>query len=342
MFQATVDLARLGPGLQQVPVQVQTVDTRVRIEEINPQQVLVHLERVERKNVPTRAKLIGDLPTGYRRGAAKVTPEVVVATGPESLIDQVVAVVADVDLTGLTASVSQTYRAAPQNANGERIERISLSSENLLVEMRIDQEKMVKTVPIAPQVVGAVAPGYQPVGFRAEPTAITVEGDPAAVEALDFVQTRPVDLANKTGDISANVELQLPQGVRLTVPQPIVVRVFVSPVEGSKSIEIAPTVQDVGPGMRALATSPPAVRLTVTGPMPVLTSLGPSEVRVVVNAAGLTPGAHQLRPRVEVPSLVRLQAVDPDRVELRLVALDPTATPVPPPSPTPSPTRAPP
>ncbi|HEY3079505.1 MAG TPA: CdaR family protein [Chloroflexota bacterium] len=340
-FQATVDLARLGPGLQQVPIQVQTVDTRARIEDVNPTQVLVHLERVERKNVPTRAKLNGELPTGYRHGAAKVTPENVVATGPESLVTQVVAVVADVDLSGLTASVSQTYRATPQNANGEQVDRISLSSENLLVEMRIDQEKLVKTVPIAPQVAGAVAPGYQPVGFRAEPTAITVEGDPAAVEALDFVQTRPVDLKNATGDVSANVELQLPPGVRLTVPQPIVVRVFVSPVEGSKTIDIAPTVQELGPGLRS-TISPPAVRLTLTGPMPVLTTLGPNDVKVIVNAAGLTPGSHQLRPRVEVPSLVRQQGPDPERVELRIVAIEPTATPVPPPSPVPSPTRSPP
>jgi YbbR domain-containing protein len=341
-FQATVDLARLGPGLQQVPVQVQTVDTRARIEEVNPPQVLVHLERVERKNVPTRAKLTGELPTGYRHGSVRVTPETVVATGPESLVEQVTAVVADVDVTGLTASISQTYRATPQNANGERVDRISLSSENVLVEMRIDQEKLVKTVPIAPQIVGAVAPGYQPVGFRAEPTAITIEGDPAAVETLTYVQTRPVDLRNATGDISDNVELQLPPGVRLTVPQTIVVRVFVSPVEGSKTIEIAPTVQELSPGLRALATSPPAVRVTVVGPMPVLTSLGPNEVRVIVSAAGLGPGGHQLRPRVEYPSLVRLQGVEPERVELRVAAIEPTATPVPPPTPTPAPTRAPP
>ena len=337
-FQATVDLSRLGPGLQQVPIQIQTVDPRARIEDINPTQALVHLEKVEHKPVPTRAKLTGDLPTGYRHGAARVTPESVVATGPESLVDQLVAVVAEVDLTGLTSSVSQTYRASPQNANSERLDRITLSSETLLVELRIDQEKMVKTVPIAPQVTGAVAPGYQPVGFRAEPTAITVEGDPSAVEALGYVQTRPVDLNNATGDVSANAELSLPTGVRLTVPQPIVVRVFVSPVEGSKAVEIAPTIQGLAPGLRT-TNSPPAVRLTVTGPMPVLATLGPSQARVVVDAAGLGPGSYQLRPRVEYPSLVRLQSLDPERVDLRIVAVEPTATAVPPPSPTASPTR---
>src|SRR5215475_9351025 len=42
-FQATIDLSRLGPGLQQVPIQIQTVDNRARIEEVNPTQVLVHL-----------------------------------------------------------------------------------------------------------------------------------------------------------------------------------------------------------------------------------------------------------------------------------------------------------
>src|SRR5688572_19443663 len=51
-FQAWVDLARLGPGLQEVPIQVSTVEPRARIEDVVPARALVHLERVRRKEIP--------------------------------------------------------------------------------------------------------------------------------------------------------------------------------------------------------------------------------------------------------------------------------------------------
>jgi YbbR domain-containing protein len=340
-FQATVDLARLGPGLQEVPIQVNTVESRARIEDVVPARALVHLERVRTKEVPVKVNRIGEPPTGFRAGTPRLTPELVVASGPESLIEQVVAAVADVDLANATASISQVARVSPQNGSGERVDRITLSSENVLVEVRIDQERANKTVPVQPQTAGSIAPGYWIAGLRADPSSVTIEGLPAALDGITLVPTRPVELNNATGDVSSSVELQLPEGVRLTRAQPVTVQVFVSPVEGSKVVEIAPTVKDVGAGLRS-SISPAAVRLTVIGPMPILSGLGPREVQVSVNAAGLTPGTHQIRPQIELPpapsgsSPLRVQQTEPERVELRIQAIEPTPTP---PPATPAPTR---
>ena len=335
-FQATVDLARLGPGLQEVPIQVNTVEPRARVEDVSPARALVHLERVRRKEVPVKVVRTGEPPSGYRAGTPRLSPETLVASGPESLIEQVVAAVAEVDLSGATTSVSQASRVTPQNGNGERVERITLSSENVLVEIQIAQDRANKTVPVQPQTAGSVAPGYWIAGFRADPSAVTVEGLPAAIDGLTHVQTRPVELNGATGDVQSSVDLQLPEGVRLLRAQAVTVQVFVSPVEGSKVVEIAPTVRDVGAGLR-WSVSPSAVRLTVSGPMPVLSALGARDVQVSVNAAGLTAGTHQLRPNVELPSPVRVQGTEPERVELRIQQVEPTPTP----PVTPQPTRTP-
>jgi hypothetical protein len=68
--------------------------------------------------------------------------------------------------------------------------------------------------------------------------------------------------------------------------------------------------------------------------MPVLTALGPRDARVTVDAAGLTAGTHKLPAKVDLPSPIRIQGVQPEQVDLRLVA--PTPTP-PPPTPPPKP-----
>lgn len=334
-FQASVDLSRVGPGLQEIPVTVQTVDTRARVEDITPAKALIHLEPIRRKDVPTRTRFIGEVPAGYQVGQPKVTPETVTVTGPQSLVDQVVAVVAEVSLVGATASLNQVHKAIPFDGRGDRVDRVAISSENLLVELRIEQERAFKLVPLAPKLTGALSPGYQIVELRVDPSAITVEGDPKAIEPVNVLPTTPIELNGATGDVSANASVQLPDGVRLARAQPVVVRVFVSPIESTVTLDVAPTVQDVSPRMR-VDIVPTTIRLTLIGPMPVLSTLRARDVTASLSAGGLQSGVHPIRPRIDVPALVRLQQVSPENVELRLSLIEPTPSPSASPSVTPS------
>jgi YbbR domain-containing protein len=334
-FQATLDLSRGARGLQDVPVEVHSIDSRVKVQDVQPQKLSVLLEQVKRKDVPARAKVGGDKVAGYLTRAPKLTPDTVSISGPESLVDQVSAAVADVSLTGVTSSISQVFKVVPLNAAGERVDRVTVSPESVLVELAVDQELAFKAVPVSVQLRGAPATGYQVVGLRVDPASITIEGEPRSIESIRFLETQAVDLNNAAGDLSATAELDLPTGVRVARPQPITVRVFVAPVDGSKVVEIAPTIQSVATGLRA-TVNPATVRLTVAGPMPVLSSLGPRELRVVVDATGLNAGAYRLAPRIEVPSTVRLQANQPEQVDVTLVP-DATVTPSPTPVRTPTP-----
>jgi YbbR domain-containing protein len=252
------------------------------------------------------------------------------------VVDQVVAAAAEVNLAGVTSSISQVYRVVAQNANGERVERVTVSPENVLVDLPVEQERVVKSVPISVEPRGAAAAGYQVVGIRVDPPAVTIEGDARTTDALQFVSTQPVDLNNASGDIQINADLDLPTGVRIAREQQIVVRVFVAPIEGTKVVDVAPTVQNYPIGVTWVA-NPATVRVTVTGPMPILSSLGPRDLRVVVDATGLRPGVQDVRPRIETPNLIRYASSQPDQIQLTLIA-QPTSTPSPAPTRTPTPT----
>jgi YbbR domain-containing protein len=332
-FQAVADLSRGAPGLQDVPIEVHSIDSRVRVDDVAPPRTSILLERMARRDVPAKARLTGSQPAGYLVRAPKMTPDTVTVSGPQSLVDQVVGAIAEVGISGVTTSISQVYKIVPQNANGERVDRVTVSPENVLVELAVEQERAFKAVPVTVEVRGAPAAGYQVVGLRVDPTSITIEGDARTVDTVQFVATQPVDLNNAGGDIQTNVELDLPNGIRVARAQQIVVRVFVAPIEGSKVVEVAPTLQNVRQGLNG-TVSPSTVRVTVVGPMPVLASIGPRDLPVIVDAAGLGPGNQQVRPRVAVPNLVRLQATQPDQVQVAIVA-PPTPTAVPEPTRTP-------
>lgn len=61
----------------------------VRIVEVTPRSVTLHLETVVERDVPVEARFEGELPAGFRRTDVTVTPERVRVRGPESHVNSI-------------------------------------------------------------------------------------------------------------------------------------------------------------------------------------------------------------------------------------------------------------
>jgi YbbR domain-containing protein len=315
-IQATIDASQASAGLQELLVDVRVLDGRARVESA-PARTLVHLEPTRTKQVPVRVSIQGQVPTGYSaRQEPRVTPGQVNVTGPESFVNQVSAVVTDVSLEGVRTDVNEVFRAVPQTAAGQAVSRVTVTPESVLVEITIEQQLAYKTVPLAAQVVGNPAFGYQIVGIFVDPSALTVSGEPKVLDTLEFLPTRPVDVSGADGDMALNVAPAWPPGVAPVRQQNLVVRIYVSPIEGSKTIEVASSVRNLAEGLQA-TFSPNSVPVTVAGPMPVLAGIRPQDVQVTIDGAGLTPGTHTVRPRIDLPPLVRALSA-PERVTVTI------------------------
>jgi len=308
-LKATVDASTAGPGINQVPVVVTSADSRAKVEEVDPPKADLRLEPIKKKDVPVRVRTAGSVPLGYEASPARVTPSEVTVTGPQGLVEQVSHVLVEVSLDGVRNSISQAYQVTPQTDSGVTVERVTLGTEKVLVEIPIVQELGYKTVPVVPDVRGTVAFGYQIVGVMTDPATTTVAGDPRALGDLTYLQSRPIDVSGAVGDVAVSAEPALPTGVALARSQTLLVRVLVSPVESSKTLEVAPQVK--GAGDHQVTVSPGAVQVTVSGPMPVLTRLRPQDVQVAIDATGLIVGTHNVKPTVSVPSLLKVVGTQP-------------------------------
>lgn len=313
-FKAAVDASTAGPGITEAPVVVTSADSRAKIEEIDPARVVLRLEPIKKKDVPVRIRTAGAVPVGYSTRPPRVTPAEVTVSGPQGLVEQVAQVVVDVDLDGVRTSISQAYSVSPQTDTGTAVESVSLSAEKVLVEVTVVQELGYKTVSIQPQVVGTVGFGYQIVGIIVDPATTTVAGDPAALADLSFISTKAVDVSGAVGDVAVGIDPTLPSGVALARAQPLLVRVLISPVESSKTMEVAPSVRGAGDRQVSLGTG--SVQVTVSGPMPVLAKLSPRDVQVVVDVSGLVPGPHTVKPVISLPQLLKLVVSVPAEIPL--------------------------
>jgi hypothetical protein len=154
--------------------------------------------------------------------------------------------------------------------------------------------------------------------------------DPALVNALPGVlETQPLELENANEDLSTRLALTLPQGLSLVGEQTVLVQVSVAPIQSSltlsnKEIEVTglPTGRDIH-------IAPASVDVILSGPLPLLDTLSPQEVRVLIDVTGLADGTYQLEPKVEIlVADVVVETILPGTVEAVLTESE-TATPTP-------------
>ncbi|MBI2303726.1 MAG: hypothetical protein HYU86_03135 [Chloroflexi bacterium] len=316
-FEATVDLLGMTAGQNQVPVKVKARDSRIKILEVIPPQVSVSLEALETQQVPVRANLQGSVPFGYSFDMPRFSPKQATIRGPKSLVAQVDAVVADVDLEGRKESIDQSFRLLPRTARGYEVRGVDVDPATLKVAVPIQQLIGYLSFPVVPELKGEVARGYWITGMRVRPANVTVVGSRDVLSAIDYLSTLPVDASQATTDVVKTVGLKLPKGVNLVGIEAVAVEVTVAPVPGSLTLSV--TVSLEGPS-QFVTLSPDTVLATVSGETPTLNRLSPTDIKAVAKLAGLEPGFHLVRLQVSAPPGIKVDTVEPNVVGVTLKA----------------------
>ena len=318
-LRVSMDAARVGAGQHRLPVRAEAIDPRVRVETVSPPTVFILVETASEKNVPIIIRPVGAVPFGYSSGVPFTARNQAVVKGPTTAVDAVDAAVAEIDLSNATDSISELATLIPIGAELLDASPLEMIPEEVRVEVAIDQQLAYKTVPVVPNVTGQVALGYQIVGLMADPASLTLVGQPSALEEVESVQIEQVDVTDASGDMAVKAEVVLESGIGLTRPQSIIVRVLVSPLEGSTTFTVGPQVVEAPPGA-VLSINPAQILVTVSGPLPTLRTIGSSDIDVTVNAAELTGDSLVVEPEIELPATLRLIAFDPEVITLRVAS----------------------
>ena len=324
-LRATVDGSRVGAGQHRLPVRSEVVDPRVRVEMVSPPSVFVLVETASEKNVPIIIRPTGVVPFGYSSGVPTVARDQAVVRGPTTVVDAVDAAVAEIDLSNATTSISELAPLIPVGSELLDATALEMIPEEVRVEVAIAQQLVYKTVPVVPNVTGQVALGYQIVGLMADPASLTLVGQPSALEEVESVQIEQVDVTGASGDMAVKAEVVLESGIGLTRPQSIIVRVLVSPLEGSTTFAVGPRVVEGPPGA-VITLDPAQILVTVAGPLPTLGTIGSSDIDVTVNAAELTGDGLVVEPRIRLPATLNLVGFEPQVITLRAASDQVTKT----------------
>lgn len=322
-FRAYVDLSRLGPGIHAVPIISETSDPQVRVLEVMPATTSIRVEEIQERTVPVKVTLVGNVPFGYVYRMPKVDPEVVVASGPASLVQSVETASVDVRLEGISVDIDTAFHPAAVDTSGATVRIVRLDPQTVRVSLPVSQQVSYKQVGVRATTSGAVAPGYWTESVSVDPSSVTVVGDPKALASINYLETAPLNVDGASSSIVQDLRINTTEGVSLVQQQTTRVRVQISPLQTSQVLRVAPRLVNLAPRLQVVS-APASVEVTVQGPAPIMQGLRVESVSVTLDVKDLSEGTHTVKVNASVPSGLSVAKVDPETAAIQLA---PPATP---------------
>ena len=325
-----VDVAGLEAGTYDLEVKTQIDEAYkpVRLVQVNPEIVTLTLEPLVSLSLPVNLEVSGDPAIGYQKGAAERVPAFVTISGAASQVAQVDEVQATLDISDSRETIETNVPVLALDVAGGPVPGVVVTPDEIRVTQPIFLQGGYRNVIVKVVTSGQPANGYKLTNITVSPLNVVVfSTDPQLVNDLPgYVETEPVNLDGAEDDVDNFVALNLPEGVSVVGDQSVLVQVNIAAIEGSLTVTLPVIPIGLLP-THAAVISPETVDVILSGPIPILDSLNPSDIRVVVDLTDLDLGVYQLEPQVDIiPGRVRVETILPSTVEVEII-IAPTPTP---------------
>lgn len=335
-FQASVDLSdydmERSPQPQQLPIEVSTDLDGVQILSWEPREARVEIDSIEVRSVPVEVDM-GDVPDGLRTGDPVLSDDEVEIRGPGSVVEQVDRAKAFVAIPASGIDFNEPVVVQPVDVRGQPvgIGQVDVDPETVSVQIDVEPVETTATVIVRPSIEGTPAPGFALDALSVDPSAVILRGVPEVLAEIPELATEVISIDGVSEDQTFEVELQLPDDVRLASGDaPIVtVTATIVPSVSSRTFRVGVVCENAGDN--ACLVGLEQVSVTLSGPGEVLSTLTAAALTPVVDASGLAPGTYDLTPSLPaLPEGVELLSIDRATIPVTIVApAEPTPAPTP-------------
>ena len=315
---ALVDLSGLAAGTHRLDVQVQINAQPVRLISFSPEKLDLTLEKLVTRSLPLELTLTGEPAIGYQAGDPILNPAEVIISGAQSLVNQVAHLSLSLDLSGSRQDIQTTLPIKALDDKGNLVTGLTMHPDNVQVSLSISQQGGYRDLAVKVVTIGRPANGYRLTNVAPIPPMVTVfSSNLELISALPgYVETTPLDLNGASADIEIRLNLNLPGGVTLVGEQNVLVQVGISAIQSSLMLNRPVEIDNLSATLQT-SVSPENVDVILSGPLPVLDTLAPGDVHVVIDVKGLGVGTHHLTPTVQmVIAGVTVESILPMTVEV--------------------------
>ena len=191
------------------------------VESIRGDHDVVRLTVEERSSkwIRVQHQTVGQVAEGYMVASVSPDQNLIEVTGPKSAVERIANAKVEVDVTGVSTSMSLNVEPLLYDADGNLLELPSVSRNVNQIHMSVEV-LATKDVPIELNVTGVPAEGYLATGMtECEPSTVVVAGTPAALASVTSIPIsgEMLDITGANSDLVSviNIKDYLKENVRL-------------------------------------------------------------------------------------------------------------------------------
>lgn len=211
-FTISVDLSEfvLKNGENKIAVNIESVPNTVKIKNSNGLAITVNTEAYATKEVPVKSKINVMSKSSYYVATPVFSPETIVVSGAESLVNNVTKVVAEGEESNAVKTIIKDYIVIPVDEDDNEIKGVQLSQKWAEATIQINQGK---TVPIKINTTGILGKGLKLKSISSTITEIGITGSEAVLNSISEIETETINLSEITDSTNIDVALGIPDGI---------------------------------------------------------------------------------------------------------------------------------
>ena len=204
-FTISVNLSEfvLKNGENKVAVNIENAPSTVKIKNSNGLTIAINTELYSTKEVAVKSKIDVISKSSYYVATPVFSPETIVVSGPESLVNKVTKVVAQGEESNAVKTIIKDYILKPVDEEDNEVTGVELSQKWAEATIEINQGK---TVPIKINTTGTLSSGLRL-------TEIGITGPESTLSSISEIGTETINLSEIKDSTNIDVALGIPDGI---------------------------------------------------------------------------------------------------------------------------------
>lgn len=218
---ASVDLINAHGGKLTLPVNViLPANSDLQLVSKEPAQLVINMIPMATRLVPVVVKQIGTVPEGFMSSDPQTTPEEIMVTAPENLINTIKECCVDVDLKDIKSSISEYRPVHVVYSDGKTevnpaLNLIEIPNNSVKLDIAVREGYPEKVVSVKPDLINKTPDGRKLESFIALPEKITVTGPTRILNTVESVTLEKVDLSTIQKSSTLTLPVICPKGLKI-------------------------------------------------------------------------------------------------------------------------------
>ena len=211
-FTISVDLSEfvLKNGENKIAVNIENAPSTVKIKNSNGLTIKINTEPYATKEVPVNSKIDVISKSSYYVSTPIFSPETIVVSGPESLVNKVTKVIAEGEESNAVKTIVKEYIVVPVDENDKEVTGVQLSQKWAEATIEINEGK---TVPIKINTTGRLSSGLRLKSISSTITEIGITGPESTLSSISEIGTETINLSEIKDSTNIDVALGIPDGI---------------------------------------------------------------------------------------------------------------------------------